>query len=135
MRKEKVFNVLIFDFNNKKYSYYNILPYFIDSWKNKKFNFDKSKVTDKKTLKEWIKRASSYMFWSRCEYEFLIAPWPFVSYKMKEEFDKLENTSKEYYDNIINIVLSEMHKIDVHEQIMMNIDVITDILAQEFKID
>ena len=42
----------------------------------------------------------------------------------------------EYPKNIefINILTQDMSKIDIHEQVMMNIDVITDILYDEFKI-
>ena len=55
-------------------------------------------------LKEFIKGESQYHFWSRCEYEMIIHGWP---------------------------VRKNDYKIDVHEQIMMNIDTITDILYKE----
>jgi hypothetical protein len=43
---------------------------------------------------------------------------------------------KNYENNIDfkNIIIRDMSKIDAHEQIMMNIDIITDILIKEFKI-
>ena len=52
------------------------------------------------------------MFWARCEWECLIAPWPYR-----------EDT-----------LTKELKKIDVHEQLMANIEVLVDILAEEFKI-
>ena len=110
---KKIFNVLEYDFNTRKISYYDVLPYFRNCWTDKGYNFEKDKVKDRKTLKEWIKRTSRYNFWARCQYEFLTAPWPYRE-------DKL---------------IEDMKKIDVHEQIMMNIDIITDILFNEFKID
>ena len=70
-------------------------------------------MVDKKTLQEWIESTSRYMFWARCQYEFLMAPWPY-----KED-----------------TLIKDMYKIDVHEQIMNNIDVITNILYEEFKIE
>ena len=50
-----------------------------------------------------------------------------------EFFSKNPNI-KNNKDNIdfYNIITSEMECIDVHEQIMMNIDIITDILYEEF---
>lgn len=110
---EKIkFNVLEYDWNARKGVPYDVLPYFRNTWDGK-FNFDKKNVVDKKTLKEWIKNASQYMFWARCQYEFLMAPWPY-----KED-----------------TLIKDMYKIDVHEQIMNNIDVITNILYDEFKIE
>lgn len=111
MYKKTIFNVLEYDFNSKKSKPYDVLPYFRDTWRRKRVS-NKKNVKDKKTLKEWIKDASMYMFWARCEYEFLMCPWPYR-----------EKT-----------LLNDLYKIDVHEQIMMNIDVITNILYEEFKI-
>lgn len=108
MAKDK-FNVMLMDFTNKKIIPYDVLPYFRSVWKDKKWDaFDKSKVKTKTDLKEWIKDASRYMYWARCEYEFVIGPWPY------KEIEK------------------ELKKIDVHEQLMFNIDLITDILYKEF---
>jgi hypothetical protein len=68
--------------------------------------------------------------------------WPFGSYKMDEDIMEYLNNHPDFNinnnnDNIdfINIIIRDMYKIDVHEQIMMNIDIITDILAVEFKIN
>lgn len=55
-------------------------------------------------LKDFIKRESQYQWWSRCEYEMICHGWP---------------------------VRKNDYKLDVHEQVMMNIDVITQILYNE----
>lgn len=107
------FNVLEYNFTTRKIDYYDVLPYFRREWKSKDWSFDKDKVKLKKDLKDWIIRASHYQFWARCEYEFLMAPWPYRDETLKDD----------------------LKKIDVHEQVMMNIDIITDILAKEFKIE
>ena len=60
----------------------------------------------KEELKKSIESNSIYRYWSRCEYEMIIHGWP---------------------------VRQNDYKIDVHEQIMMKIDVITDILWNELK--
>ena len=80
-------------------------------------SFDKVKETKSKSrrmdlLKKFILDRSLYMFWSRCQYECLIAPWPYR-----------EDT-----------LIDDLKKIDVHEQLMANIDVLVKVVAEEFKI-
>lgn len=55
-------------------------------------------------LKKSIEEESRYEFWARCEYEMIIHGWP---------------------------VRKNEYKLDVHDQIMMNIDVIANILYNE----
>lgn len=139
MKKERIkeFNVIEYNWATRKVQPYNVLPYFRDTWKHRKRNFDKEQVKDKDTLKEWVIRASQYTFWARCEYECLVAAWPFGSKQMN---DKLKNfltpsfNIDDYKQNIdfYNIIMSDMGKIDIHSQIMMNIDIIVDILYDEF---
>lgn len=104
----KTFNVLEYNFNSKKVESYDVIPYFIRRWKTDKHL--KKNVVDKATFKNWVISTSQYQFWSRCEYEFLIAPWP---------YNKEKDT---------------MEKIDVHYQLMQNIDILIDILIEEFKL-
>lgn len=107
--KKPEFNVIVYDINSGDFIPYNVLPYFRHVWKDKKWDiFNKSSVKNKMDLKSWIKDASRYMYWARCEYELLLCPWPY-------------NDTKDM-----------MKKIDVHKQIMNNIDLITDILYNEF---
>lgn len=138
---KKKFHVLLRDFNGKKVDKYDVLPYFRREWDEAPYewgeNGKKIKIESKEQLKKWVKNRSQYRYWARCEYEFLIGSWPFGSRKMTEEviefFSKNPNI-KDHKDNIdfYNIITSEMECIDVHEQIMMNIDIITDILYEEF---
>lgn len=69
---------------------------------------EKTKVKYKSLgdFKELIEKESRYNFWSRCEYEMICHGWP---------------------------VNKNNYKIDVHEQVMMNIDVIAEILFEEYK--
>lgn len=115
------FNVLTWDFNTDKLKHYNIIPYFIERYKERversedetikhnidnypehKTRFDVPQTIDE--FKKFVEDESMYMFWSKCEWEMIIHGWP---------------------------VQREKYKIDVHEQIMMNIDVIADILYKE----
>lgn len=113
----KEFNVISYDFNSKEFVPYNIIPYLISQYKMKR---DKPKTFDE--FKEFVRNESMYRWWSRCEYEILLSPWPYTpspSEKAKEE-DNVE-AWKEHWEKHLN----ECQKIDVFHQIRMNIDVIT----------
>ena len=132
--EQKKFNVLLRDFNKKKPIPYDVLPYFRREWEER---YKDIPVKTKEDLKKWIKDLSQYQFWSRCEYEFLIAKWPFGGWQITEDMEKFIATNPNLKDNktnidMCNIITKEMDVIDVHEQIMMNIDIVTDILYDEF---
>lgn len=95
----KSFNVIWQDFNARKFEAYDVMPYFIDE-----YNKAETKPQTFEEFKDFIKRKSQYMYWSRCQYEIIICGWP-------------------------NIETQE--KWDIHRQIMMNIDVITNLLMEE----
>ena len=124
------FNVILYNFSTHKVDHYDVIPYFIDSWYNNRF--DKDQIKSKEDLKSWIKRAYHYQFWARCQYESLLAAWPFGSKKMTDDIKKLIDSGVDisvYKHNIdlMNIITHDMVKIDIHDQIMMNIDVVTDL--------
>ena len=132
--EQKKFNVLLRDFNKKKPTFYDVLPYFRREWAER---YKDISVKTKEDLKKWIKDRSQYQFWSRCEYEFLVAKWPFGGWQLTEDMEKFIATNPDLKDNktnidMCNIITKEMDVIDVHEQIMMNIDIVTDILYDEF---
>lgn len=132
------FKVLNYSGFNNQIEQYDVLPYFRNSWKNRSFGV--MEVKSKSDLKEWIENASRYMYWARCEYEFLMASWPFGTKNMYDEVKEFFKTPKNLDDcstriDFDNIVIRDMKKIDIHEQIMMNIDVIVEILYKEFKLD
>jgi hypothetical protein len=145
MKMLKKFNVLTF--SNGKIRTYDVLPYFRDSWKEKYNKEEKEKIKAAKykakrmqLFKEWVIGRSKYMFWARCEYETLLASWPFGSYRLKNDMKEFLKNPVDLDDftqclKFENIIMADMEKIDVHDQIMMNIDIITDILAVEFKIE
>lgn len=61
----------------------------------------KNKPITKEQFKEFIKSESEYRFQFRCEYEIILADWP------NQQIER---------------------KVDVYDQIIMNLDVITDVL-------
>ena len=99
-RKIKSFNVINFGFNSNKFEAYDVMPYLVYCYKNEKK--DKRPVTFDE-FKKFVESNSMYRYWSRCEYEVILSDWP--SQKTNE-------------------------KIDVHWQIMNNIDLVTNILME-----
>lgn len=139
------FNVLIY--KNGKVEQYDVLPYFRNSWKEKYNKEEKDKIKAakynakrKELFKQWVRGRSCYMFWARCEWEMLLASWPFGSYRFRNEMKEFLKNHVNLDDNtqclnFENIIIADMHKIDVHRQIEMNINIIVDILYKEFKLD
>lgn len=140
-----VFNVLEFDVNSRKTKPYDVLPYFRNSWASKYNKVEKEeikKTRSKELFKEYIRTEAHYQFWARCEYEILVASWPFGSYRLTQDMkDFLKNNPDLDLDNLSkniefeNIITRDMEKIDIYDQIMMNIDIIVDILYKEFNLD
>jgi hypothetical protein len=112
----KKFNVLFWDFNTDSLTYYDVLPYFRDCYKERIERSKNRKLDDSEAwykvpttfdeFKKFVKDNSLYRFWSRCEYEMICHGWP---------------------------VQKKEHKLDIHEQIMMNVDLIAEILYKELK--
>ena len=118
------FNVINWDFNSDKLVFYDVLPYFREAYKERVAQvkkFSKSKrgqeilringdywyIPDTpEMLKKFIKAQSQYQFWGRCEYECIVHGWP---------------------------VRKNEHKLDIHEQVVANLDIITNILWEEIK--
>lgn len=133
------FNVLLYKMG--KIEQYDILPYLRSCWTDKKkyAREKRDKVKSKSDLKEWIRSEASYMFRARCQYEFLMANWPFGDKQLYDDLKsfipgwKIGDHSQDI--DFCNIVMRSMEKIDIYDQIMMNIDVIVNILYVEFKID
>lgn len=102
----KSFNVIFYDVNNRKFISCDVIPYFVDQYKASK---PKNRPKTKEELKKFIKEWSMYRFWARCEYEMILSSWP-----------PSKNESGE--------------KWDIHKQLMMNLDVLTDLVAEIIKI-
>lgn len=97
------FYCIIQDINTRQFAPYDVMPYFLDEWKEIKKAKRPTKLTE---LKEWLRRRALYMYWSRREYEVILAGWP--------------NTDNQ-------------KKIDIYDQIVMNLDTVVEIFAQNIK--
>lgn len=136
---KQVFNVLWLNFSTKKVEYYDVLPYFRNCWKDKCYKDEVKIIKSFDQLKEWIIGKSRYMYWSRCQYEFLIASWPFGGKRLKDDMKLLltPEFNIDDYDQCLkfeNIIIKDMTKIDIHYQIMMNIDIVVNLLNNEFHV-
>ena len=87
--------------NHGKFEAYDIIPYL-----KRVYEADKRKLNlkTKEDFKNFIIREAKYQWWSRCEYEIILVDWP------GQRNEK---------------------KIDVYWQIMLNIDLITEIFMKE----
>ena len=97
MEKFKEFNVICYDINKRVFTKYDIMPYLLSKYKNLK---KKDRPKEFNECKDFIKKESKYQWWSRCEYEIIISEWPVEKYK---------------------------EKWDIHKQVLMNIDIITEV--------
>lgn len=100
-RNPTPFYVINEDINSREFKQYNVMPYFINCYKEARKKKKQPKTFDE--FKEFVKSNSMYMYWSRCEWEILCSSWP------------CEDVKK---------------KIDVHWQIKMNIDLVTRVLME-----
>lgn len=111
MKKKHIpFNVIWQDFNAREFEAYDIMPYFLREWEHikksaKPYSEDqwRGRPQTVEELKQWFISKSHYMYWGRCEYEVILAGWPNTDTKKK---------------------------IDIHWQIMLNIDTIIDIFIK-----
>ena len=82
-----------------------LVPYDVLPYFRDCYKEEKNQPLTMEAMEKFIERKSHYMFWSRCEYEMIVHGWP---------------------------VKENEYKLDVHEQIMMNVGLIAEILYNEF---
>ena len=102
-QKKKIqFFVINWDTNGDRLRHYDVMPYLLEEVEIRR---KKEKLLKKDVSMEWLKltitNASRYRYWARCEYECIVHGWP---------------------------MRKNDYKLDIHEQIMMNIDVITELI-------
>lgn len=97
------YKVLMWDFNRKDIEWYDVMPHFHNEWK--RLSTAKRPKT-REDITKWLKDESMYHFWARCEYEILVDGFP--------PSDK-------------------PRKIDVHWQILANIDRVVDVFMKNIE--
>ena len=118
----KSYFVLLRDFNSNKTVKHDIMPYILQTYKEcekKKFwwMFDDPKIAPiaKEDFKYFVERVCKHMYWSRCEYEWLMISWP------PGKMDTLEQCQK---------IINSSTKIDAWDQIEMNLDIVTNVFIE-----
>ena len=96
----KPFYVIIEDVNAKKFVKYDVIPYLIACYNETKKGLRPLTFDE---FKQFVKDKSMYMYWSRCQYEIVLKSL---------------------------IGFAEEEKVDIHWQILNNIDVVTEILMK-----
>lgn len=81
-------------------------PYDVMPYFINEYKAVKTKPETVKEFTEFVKSKSLYQFWGRCEYEVVLHDWP--------------------CDTVT-------HKMDVHEQLMMNLDIVVSILMENVR--
>ena len=125
------FYVLNEDINTHKFEAYDVMPYFVREYEDIKPKSKRPKTFGE--FRQFVEGKSLYRYWARCEYEILLGSWPFGSHKMHTQIKEFLATNPDL-DSIggrikfDNIIMRDMEKIDVHKQIMMNIDIVTKVL-------
>ena len=103
------YKVINWDFNTDKIEHYDIMPYIYDSIKDA-MKREKKKKAD--ITFEWLRNviddASKYMCWARCQYEVIVHAWPVR--KNDHKLDVYEQI-KMNLDNITRLVFNDLHKI------------------------
>lgn len=106
MKEKEKFNVLVWDINGNKLIPYDVLPYF----RNRYRELAKSKRP--KTKEQWesfITSTGVSMYWSRCEWEILVSPWPTNEGRVKiDVWAQIKNN----FDLIVKLLMSEYGKKD-----------------------
>lgn len=103
------YRVITWDFSTDRVEHYDIMPYLYRRLeeKRKKRQIVLKDLTFEK-LKKFIDDESKYQFWARCQYEVILSSWP-----------PRENGRK--------------HKMDVYEQIHMNLDNIAKLMYDDLQ--
>jgi hypothetical protein len=92
------FKVIVDNINTKQFEFYDVMPYFIRCYEDTK---EADRPKNFEDFKSFIERWSKYMYWSRCQYELVLKP--LVGHDNEQ-------------------------KVDVHWQLMHNLDLVTKIL-------
>jgi hypothetical protein len=92
------FKVIVDNVNTKKFEFHDVMPYFISCYEDTK---KENRPKTYEEFKEFVRSKSTYMYWSRCQYELVLKSW---------------------------IGHNDEQKVDVHWQLLHNLDLVTSIL-------
>ena len=102
------FKVLLWNITRDEHEFYDVLPYFQRELSSllKKRRIRKKDIT-MEWLKDFVKKEAKYMFWSRCEYEIIVAGWP--KHKNEEKLDAYDQIEANL-DSVTLLLYENIHK-------------------------
>lgn len=92
------FKVIVDNVNTKQFEFYDVMPFFIRCYEETK---KENRPNTYEEFKAFVESNSAYMYWARCQWELILKPW--VGHDKEK-------------------------KVDVHWQLMHNLDLVTSIL-------
>lgn len=99
------FNVLNWNINTNEVVAYDVLPYFRDCYD--KIRKKSERPTTKEEWTDFVKKWGKYMYWSRCEYEIIVKPWPLQDKDVKiDVWKQIENN----LDLVVELLMNEYGK-------------------------
>lgn len=103
MKTQTPFYVIHYEVNSRKFEKYDVMPYLVRCYQESKKKKYVGCPTTFEEFKKFVEDNSRYMYWARCEYEVILSDWPC---KLNQK------------------------KIDIHWQIMNNLDLVTRLLME-----
>ena len=110
------FNVIVWDINRDELITYDVLPYFRKEYSECR---KKDRPHTREEWKAFVRRRGMYKFWGQCQWEFQISAWPPI-------MDFTQNPP------VIDPKKDKRIKIDVWQQIENNLDIVVELLMNEY---
>lgn len=131
---DMVWNTYRANFNSRRIEIYNVFNHY-------SFYESVKKIIQKRLSKEdlsvALRREVRYYFWSRCEYEVTIAPFP--AYIDDARLEKMIDQRDDFYDDygqypcVSTVHLDSAMKVDIADQVLLNWDAFVDYVYKQYK--
>ena len=158
MKKKKLeYYVFEMDMNTDEIKWFNIFDHSLIE-KDIKKALKNKEIDTREKFKDELRKSFMYYYWSKCEHEVLVSPWPpariyegrlnaegiTIKKDWYSEGEDLQYECKnpEAFENIKGLDSGEFYlqnkewdkhtKIDVYEQLKRNLDVITDLVLEHY---
>ena len=104
-------NVFRHDFNSREIEVFDVFHHI--SFRDEVYKLLKKNLSRDEFSKE-LRSSAMYYFWSKCEYEVVVASWP--PYITADELRKLSRDGRKHYD--VSLEIGE--KVDIFQQMNLN---------------
>lgn len=106
------YNVILYDFNSKKFVPFDIFP----SLKREYVNDREAPYTFEE-FKDWIRRKALYKWWAKCEYEIILQSWPTGDKEEKIDvyyqiMNNIDTITKLFMEEVKDFTVLKTNKLD-----------------------